>query len=224
MRISLAMIVCNGEAFLEEALDSLYQQTRPPDEIIVWDDGSTDSTPSILTSHQERIRMIQGGKNQGPLLARRSVVEAAFHQNIAFLDSDDRLHPEALAAFSAAASESSGIDLHFGKMRNFYDASISTAREEQMGPWIHGRTNGNLFAKKEAFLAASHAAENAERSEFVSWYQACKRLELRELQIDAPILERRIHQSNASRHPETKREMIHLLKKHLDKKRGLANE
>lgn len=53
--ISIAIATYNGERFLREQLDSLYQQTRLPDEVVVSDDGSTDGTIAILEEyHQNR--------------------------------------------------------------------------------------------------------------------------------------------------------------------------
>jgi len=47
-RISVALAVRNGEAYLEPLLASLARQTRPPFELVAVDDASQDSTPSIL--------------------------------------------------------------------------------------------------------------------------------------------------------------------------------
>ena len=52
--ISIAIATYNGERFLREQLDSLYQQTRVPDEIIVCDDCSTDNTVSILEEYHQK--------------------------------------------------------------------------------------------------------------------------------------------------------------------------
>ena len=50
MRISVAMCTYNGAEFLPAQLESIAQQTRPPDEIIVCDDASTDDTRAVLQS------------------------------------------------------------------------------------------------------------------------------------------------------------------------------
>lgn len=50
MRISLAMCTFNGAEFLPAQLESIAQQTRPPDEIIVCDDASNDETRTVLES------------------------------------------------------------------------------------------------------------------------------------------------------------------------------
>lgn len=53
-RISIALATYNGGLFLREQLDSLYKQTRVPDEIIVSDDGSTDDTITILEEYHKK--------------------------------------------------------------------------------------------------------------------------------------------------------------------------
>jgi len=49
-RISVAICTYNGERFLAAQLESIAQQTRLPDELVVCDDGSTDQTLSIIRS------------------------------------------------------------------------------------------------------------------------------------------------------------------------------
>lgn len=53
-RVSVAMATYNGARFLRDQLDSLYCQTRIPDEIVVCDDRSTDNTVDILKEYAKR--------------------------------------------------------------------------------------------------------------------------------------------------------------------------
>jgi glycosyltransferase involved in cell wall biosynthesis len=57
MRISVAMCTFNGAEFLPAQLESIAQQTRPPDEIIVCDDASTDATRAVLQSFAQTARI-----------------------------------------------------------------------------------------------------------------------------------------------------------------------
>ena len=54
MKISVVMATYNGEKYLDQQLQSILNQTRKPDEIIVCDDRSTDSTASILERYQQQ--------------------------------------------------------------------------------------------------------------------------------------------------------------------------
>lgn len=53
MRVSVAFCTYNGDKYLRPQLESILDQTRPPDEIVVSDDGSTDRTLEILDEYQQ---------------------------------------------------------------------------------------------------------------------------------------------------------------------------
>lgn len=57
--VSLVIPAYNAEAHLSQALDSVLHQTRPPDEVIVVDDGSADRTAEIAASYGDRVRLIR---------------------------------------------------------------------------------------------------------------------------------------------------------------------
>ncbi|MDD3579949.1 MAG: glycosyltransferase [Desulfobacca sp.] len=69
LTISIAMTTYNGERFLQEQLDSFTNQSRLPDELVVCDDGSQDSTMKILQAFAERapfkVRLYQNPENLG---------------------------------------------------------------------------------------------------------------------------------------------------------------
>jgi len=94
------MPVYNGEAYIGEAINSLIDQDYPFWELIVVDDGSTDSTPEILDRYSDHriIRIRQ--ENAGEARARNVGLEHARGQYIAFLDADDLYLPNALADLS----------------------------------------------------------------------------------------------------------------------------
>jgi glycosyltransferase involved in cell wall biosynthesis len=53
MRVSVAMCTYNGEKYLQEQLDSILQQSRQPDELVVCEDASSDDTLNILQSFRQ---------------------------------------------------------------------------------------------------------------------------------------------------------------------------
>lgn len=57
-KISIALTTYNGDRFLREQLDSIYSQTRKPDEVVVFDDCSKDETVIILKEYQKRFGLI----------------------------------------------------------------------------------------------------------------------------------------------------------------------
>lgn len=67
-RVSVVLPVHNGEAFLDQAIDSILNQTFDDFELICVDDGSSDSTPSILKRYAQadnRVRIITNRPNKG---------------------------------------------------------------------------------------------------------------------------------------------------------------
>jgi glycosyltransferase involved in cell wall biosynthesis len=94
--ISIVIPAYNAEAFIAEAIESVLAQDYQIREIIVVDDGSTDNTPGVLESYQNRIRFIRQS-NAGLGTARNTGIAAANGELIAFLDADDRWLPEKLS-------------------------------------------------------------------------------------------------------------------------------
>lgn len=52
--ISVAMTTYNGEKYVKEQLESILEQTKPVDEIVIMDDKSTDETVEIIKKIQEK--------------------------------------------------------------------------------------------------------------------------------------------------------------------------
>jgi glycosyltransferase involved in cell wall biosynthesis len=116
--ISVVIPTYNRYSYLIEALDSVFSQGRPPDEVIVVDDGSSDGTAIKLENAQLPIRLIKQ-KNAGPAAARNRGIRESTSDWIALLDSDDVWLPEKLAIQEAFLVENPHIDFLFGHMINF---------------------------------------------------------------------------------------------------------
>ncbi|MBN2095752.1 MAG: glycosyltransferase family 2 protein [Candidatus Aenigmarchaeota archaeon] len=65
MKISILIPCYNEEKTIKACIESCFCQTRKPDEIVIVDDGSTDSTPQILKSFGKKIRAVRTPKNTG---------------------------------------------------------------------------------------------------------------------------------------------------------------
>lgn len=98
--ISIIIPVYNSEQYLEKCLDSVLAQDYPDLEIIVINDGSTDSSGSILERYSgvyPCIRYIQQ-ENSGVSAARNHGIKVARGKYIAFVDSDDTIPPNYISA------------------------------------------------------------------------------------------------------------------------------
>jgi glycosyltransferase involved in cell wall biosynthesis len=122
MKVSVVIPSYNYGHFIRDAIDSVLQQTRPADEILIVDDGSTDNTREVVESYGPRVTW-RGKPNAGLSAARNSGIEWAKHPLIAFLDADDRFLPEMLER-SVRAFEEFGEDLVLvAAQRRLMDAS-----------------------------------------------------------------------------------------------------
>jgi len=92
----------NAGSYIQDCLSSVLAQTDPDFEVLVVDDGSTDSTAAQVKAVTDpRIRLIQR-PNGGLAAARNTGIRAARGALVAFLDADDRWCPEKLAAHRQA--------------------------------------------------------------------------------------------------------------------------
>ncbi|MCG2622267.1 CDP-glycerol glycerophosphotransferase family protein [Arthrobacter sp. I2-34] len=91
--VSLIVPVYNVESYLRQCLDSIIRQTYTNIEVILVNDGSTDTSPDIARSYVEkdhRFRLIEQA-NGGLSRARNAGVLAASGEYLAFIDSDDTI-------------------------------------------------------------------------------------------------------------------------------------
>ncbi len=95
--VSVIIPVFNGAQHLPETLACVLAQSHPRVEIIVVDDGSTDASFQIASSHGPAVRVLQQ-PNRGPGSARNRGLAAARGDYLALLDHDDLWHPDILAS------------------------------------------------------------------------------------------------------------------------------
>ncbi|MCD7828362.1 MAG: glycosyltransferase [Clostridiales bacterium] len=97
-KISVLMGVYNCSSTLSEAIDSIICQTFTDWELIICDDGSTDSTYNIALEYkkrfEEKIILLQNSKNLGLSLTLNTCLEAAHGEYIARMDGDDISMPD----------------------------------------------------------------------------------------------------------------------------------
>ncbi|MDO8507921.1 MAG: glycosyltransferase [bacterium] len=95
--VSIIVAAYNGERFIKEALESLLSQTFSDFEIVVVDDGSTDSTAEIVKSFEdERIRYFYKENSGNQAIPRNYGIKKAQGEYIALCDQDDLWYPEKL--------------------------------------------------------------------------------------------------------------------------------
>jgi glycosyltransferase involved in cell wall biosynthesis len=93
--VSVVIPCYNGASFLKQTLESALQQTIPPVEILVVDDGSTDNSAEIAAEFGSPVRVVRQ-ENRGESVARNRGIDEARGDWVAFLDADDLWAPTKL--------------------------------------------------------------------------------------------------------------------------------
>lgn len=125
--VSIILPAYNAELYLREALESALVQTCRDIEVIVVDDGSTDSTPEIIrefVDRDPRVRTIRQA-NGGLSAARNAALDIASGEWLVFLDSDDLLYPDSVAILLEAA-ERTGCSIVHGAWTRGLTPDVAT--------------------------------------------------------------------------------------------------
>lgn len=107
--VSVVIPAYNAVPYIGQAVRSVLAQTYRDVEIIVVDDGSTDTTRDVLAAFGDHIRYIYQ-ENQERAVARNTGIAHAQGEYIAFLDADDYWHPEKIAKQMKALDECPDCD------------------------------------------------------------------------------------------------------------------
>ncbi len=95
MKISVYIPSYNQKRFLVEAIKSVLNQTRRPDQVIVVDDGSSDGTPEMIRGYASRFpdlfTPIFHERNRGVARTRIDALSAVRHELVTYIDGDDRM-------------------------------------------------------------------------------------------------------------------------------------
>ena len=140
--VSIILPVFNGERFLQNAINSVLQQSCKDWELFIIDDGSTDNSPAICdeySSTDTRITVFHQA-NQGVNAARATGIVNATGSFLTFLDADDALLPNAIDYMSNLFRE--GIDL----VANGQFLGLSS-REDYVKTLWKGETGPELWGK-----------------------------------------------------------------------------
>lgn len=137
MKISVVMTSYNYAKYIGEAIESVINQTYQDWELIIVDDASADDSLSVINKYVEqdsRIKLFINSKNLGLAGALKKALKYANGEFIAFLESDDKLKPEALEKKIKIAEEHN-VDLVFS------DCEVSAPSERLESHFRKGKSD-----------------------------------------------------------------------------------
>ncbi|HVF34004.1 MAG TPA: glycosyltransferase [Candidatus Saccharimonadia bacterium] len=141
--IAVVMPAYNAAEWIDETLESVRDQTRAADEIIVVDDGSTDDTAARARAHGVTVlQQINGG----PPAAYNAGFDAARSDYVAMCPADDIWHPSKLEWQAQALAEDASIDILFGRARYFGLSEGDHPHPDQAGVQDRGPFLRALYA------------------------------------------------------------------------------
>lgn len=151
-KVSVVVPVYNVEQYVEKCVRSILSQTEKDFELLLVDDGSTDSSGQIcdrLAAEDPRARVIHQ-KNQGLGGARNTGIEEAKGEWLLFVDSDDWIEPQTLEK-ALGAGTSAGVELVMFAFRSVNEAgeTVQVFREE-----LPKNISLSLSEHKDIFLTA----------------------------------------------------------------------
>lgn len=132
MKLSVAMCTFNGARYLPEQLESIRQQTRPPDELIICDDGSSDATQEVINSFAGRapfaVRSFVNEWNLGAVKNFEGAIGRCGGDVILLADQDDVWHPQKLMRCENLFAAAPGVGAVFTNATMIDERSRSLER------------------------------------------------------------------------------------------------
>ena len=137
--VSVVMPVWNAEATVERAIRSILDQSLREFEMIVVDDGSTDGTPDVVASIDDKRVHLHRTAHQGVAAAANAGVELASAPVIARMDADDASHSERLA-LQLACLRNERLDVVGSQVSIVSDTGVLTTGMKRYQRWINELT------------------------------------------------------------------------------------
>jgi glycosyltransferase involved in cell wall biosynthesis len=181
--VSVLMTSYNRERYIGEAIESVMNSTYKNFELIIVDDGSKDATVNIAKGYAEtdpRIRVYINEKNLGDYPNRNRAASYAKGKYLKYVDSDDKILPEALETFVNIMENSPEAALGLGAVQG-ENVSVQLSPEEAY--LSHYNRKSGLFSnspltsiiKKDAFDEVHGFNHIRMAGDFDMWHKIAQR-------------------------------------------------
>lgn len=212
-KISVLLPVYNGAKTISTAIGSVLSQSRPADEILVVNDGSTDNTLEVLRAYGNRIQILSH-ENRGVAASRNVLCMRASGDLFAFLDADDIWHPEYLANVEREFGHSPRADVLYVGHFDFRDSicppwpNVGAVKSEMYDSLEffnrYNRTTGHFASMSycsfrrsvvETVGSTPFQVDGVEDSYLAYWFSLCG---LRVMYFPIPLVAYRISEQSLS--------------------------
>jgi glycosyltransferase involved in cell wall biosynthesis len=222
MRISVVIPAFNAEATIADALSSVVNQTLPPHEIILVDDGSTDRTAFLASQLCPAIH-IETQANRGAPSALNAGIEIASGDHLAFIDADDIWENDKLETQALLLENRPELDGVGGYMRTFLcpsnDAETNKRYripERPEASWLLGA----LLLRRECFDVCGFFDRSLPVGYSIDWCDRARLVGLVFAMQPSVVLHRRIHPGSlAHRSSRGDRSMVQMARFAIERRR-----
>jgi len=230
--VSFVVPVHNGEHYLLECLHSILLQTVPPFEVLVIDDGSTDSSAQVASSCGPSVVCLRE-PHRGQGAARNRGVAAARGELIAFLDADDVIPPRKLETQLARFRARDDLQFSDAYIRNFWSPELPADQrlDRPREAFTHGEAPKphsiiTWVCRRELFEQVGGFDEQRRFGEDTEWRDRLDAGGVAAETVDAVLGFRRLHRHNLTRrhYDEYLREIVRRNRKRLEEMRSRRAE
>jgi glycosyltransferase involved in cell wall biosynthesis len=197
--VSVVIAVHDGELYLREAISSVVSQDYRPLEVVVVDNGSTDSSGAIAASFADPVRVVRRegrlpaeGRNRGILESRG--------EYIAFLDADDRYRPGKLAAQVALLERDPEAAVCLCTVESFWEPGLEAERDRYLaaGKVRATHTFDGMLARREVFDEVGLLRTSTRHGDQVEWFLRATDAGVSTIVMEAVLVDRRMHERSLS--------------------------
>jgi glycosyltransferase involved in cell wall biosynthesis len=207
---------------LREAVQTVLAQNYSPLEIVIVDDGSTDSTASVVKSLGEPVRYLHQ-TNQGPAAARNRGIEQAQGSLLAFADADDLWPGNKLELQLPCLIEDVAVEIVMGRIQQVLlsETEDGETQAKEFAEPAFSVNLGSAIIRKSVFERVGLFDETMRYSEDVDWFMRAREAGAAIKTIDAVTLLYRQHEQNMTRGKSASElNVLMALKKSLDRRRA----
>ncbi|MBN1318243.1 MAG: glycosyltransferase family 2 protein [Anaerolineales bacterium] len=220
--VSIIIPVYNCERYLAQAIQSALDQTYRETEIIVIDDGSTDSSAETVKHLLPAVRYLKQ-PHSGTASARNQGVRLSRGHFLSFLDADDLWVKNKLELQMETLSIDPDIEAVFSHVQQFFSPELDSSFQARIhcpDQPIPGWLPTTMVIRRDAFFRIGWFETRLKIAEDMSWILRSRDQNLRTVMLPDILYHRRLHENNKGLiMRKYVGQRLHIVKAHLDRQR-----